>query len=88
MSNVNEFRGLITVKSRLALLLLPSAVVAVIVAVPAVLHVTITAVPLAVVAFDTVATFVLLDVQFTFLLFAFAGPTVGVIIKVSPIFFV
>ena len=61
---------------------------AVIVVVPAALHVTVIAVPLAVVTFDTVATFVLDEVQFTFLLFAFAGPTVGVIVNVSPIFFV
>ena len=60
---------------------------AVIVAVPATLHVTFIDVLLAVLDLDTVATFVLLDVQFTFLLFAFDGPTLGVIVNVSPIFF-
>ena len=59
-----------------------------IVVVPAALHVTVIAVPLAVVAFDTVAIFVLLDVQFIFWLFAFDGPTVGVIVNVCPTFFV
>ena len=59
-----------------------------IVAVPAALHVTVTAVPLVVLVFDTVATLVLLEVQFTFLLFALLGPTVAVIVNVSPIFLV
>ena len=77
-----------TVRDTLTDFPLPSPAVAVIVVVPAALHVTVIAVPLAVVTFDTVATFVLDEVQFTFLLFAFAGPTVGVIVNVSPIFFV
>ena len=80
--------GFITVNDKFADLPLPSAAVAVIVAAPAALHVTVIAVPLAVLAFDTVAILVLLEVQFTFLLFALLGPTVGVIVNVSPMFFV
>ena len=86
--NDNAVIGFITVNDKLTDLPLPSVAVAVIVAVPAALHVTVTAVPLVVLVFDTVATLVLLEVQFTFLLFALLGPTVAVIVNVSPIFLV
>ena len=81
LSKVKLVNGSRTVNAKLADLPLPSTAVAVIVVVPAARHLTF---PL----LSTVATDVLLELQFTLLLFASLGETVAVILKVSPIFLV
>ena len=74
MSSLKLFIGFLTVKDNCAFTPLPSAAVAVIVAVPAARHRTF---PL----LSTVATDVLLELQVILLLFASLGETVAVIVK-------